>query len=244
MSGQPPDPRLSSFPNFPSRSSVPRPHSVPLAAPRAPDPVTSNACLQAETLRVSLRNSQKRKPLNEGHECGRGHAAGVGGGGWPAIVRPPVRVSEDTHEGKGAPAGVPRLPSPVGTHTLPHPRPREKVIEVFFFPSEEKAPSIERMYSGTWENSCARSPPDYPQVAVLHGAPTFLPARPLSPQARPSAERLLLKPLPKLLFTAQRGAAKVVGRPPAPPPPGPRGGRLKTLPSGFFFLSPKKSESN
>lgn len=241
MSGQPPDPRLSSFPNFPSRSSVPRPHSVPLAAPRAPDPVTSNACLQAETLRVSLRNSQKRKPLNEGHECGRGHAARVGGGGWPAIVRPPVRVSEDTHKGKGAPAGVPRLPSPVGTHTLPHPRPREKVIEVFFFPSEEKAPSIERMYSGTWENSAL---PITPRWLCSTGRPhSFLPGlclRRHGPRLRGSS----LSPCQNSYSPHREELRRWWAEPPAPPPPGPRGGRLKTLPSGFFFLSPKKSESN
>lgn len=65
---------------------------------------------------------------------------------------------------------------------------------------------------------------------------TSLPARPLSPQAQTSAESLLLKPLPKLLFTAQRGAREGGGQtPPNPPRPGPGVGDLRRLHLGFFF---------
>lgn len=131
--------------------------------------------------------------------------------GWlvkRAIVQPLVCISEGTHKGEGAPP----VASPGGdTHTLPHPWSRE-VIEVFFFSSEEKAPSIERMYSQTWENSSALGPPNYPQVAVLRGG-AHIPfclslCFPLHGPGSSQAKSLLLKPLPKTLFTARREPGK------------------------------------
>lgn len=167
--------------------------------------------------------------------------------GWlvkRAIVLPLVCVSEDTHTRARGPRRSP--PRRGHTHTLPHPWSQEKVIEVFFFSSEEKAPSIERMYSQTWENSSALSPPNYPQVAVLRGGSphSFLPV-PLFPSERPGssqAKSLLLKPLPKTLFTACRekpGKRWWAGF----LPPTPRVGDLRSLHLDFF-LSPKKLESN
>lgn len=151
-----------------------------------------------------------------------------------AIVLPLVCVAEDTHTRARGPR---RSPPRGDTHTLPHPWSQEKVIEVFFFSSEEKAPSIERMYSQTWENSSALSPPNYPQVAVLVGAPhipfclclCFHQNGPGSSQAK----SLLLKPLPKTLFTACRekpGKRWWAGF----LPPTPRVGDLRSLHLDFF----------
>lgn len=182
-----------------------------------------------------LRNSQKRKPRTRGMSVAGVTRPGWGAGTGRAIVRPLVRVSEDTHTRARGPRRAPPRP-PAGTHTLPHPRPREKVFEVFFFSSEEKAPSIERMYSGTWENSCALSPPNYPQVAVLRGAPhPFLPGLCLR-RPRPQLRVSSLSPCQNSYSPHREEPAKVVGGPPQPPTPGPRGGRLKTPPSGAFFF--------
>lgn len=128
-----------------------------------------------------------------------------------------LSASLKTHtQGRGGLGGRPPRP-PAGTHTLPHPRPREKVFEVFFFSSEEKAPSIERMHSGTWENSCALSPPNYPQVAVLRGAPhPFLPGLCLR-RPRPQLRVSSLSPCQNSYSPHREEPAKVVGGPPPTP---------------------------
>lgn len=146
--------------------------------------------------------------------------------GWlvkRAIVLPLVCVSEDTHTRARGPRRSP--PRRGHTHTLPHPWSQEKVIEVFFFSSEEKAPSIERMYSQTWENSSALSPPNYPQVAVLRGGSphSFLPV-PLFPSERLGAPRLRVSSLSPCQrpysLRAERSQAKGGGQASFPRPPG------------------------
>lgn len=146
-----------------------------------------------------------------------------------AIVQPLVCACSPRHtQGQG-----PRQPRTEHTHT----QLQGKVIEVFFFSSEEKAPSIERMYSQNLGKLLCTQPSQLsPGGCCPRGAPlhSFLP-EPLFPsETALGAPRLspLLKPLPKTLFT---GKEKPGGRWwVALLSPDPQGGGLKSSPSGIF----------
>lgn len=101
----------------------------------------------------------------------------------PARLGAPGTHTRAHTQGRGALSSAPAPPTKrEHTHTLF----QGKVIEVSFFSWEEKVPSIERMYSQNLGKLICTQPPNYPQVAVLHGGlPTFLSAGPLFPSAPP-----------------------------------------------------------
>lgn len=89
----------------------------------------------------------------------------------------------------------------------------------------------------TWENSSALSPPNYPQVAGLHGGPphSFLPASLFPSETALGAPRLRvssLSPCQRPYSLCREARQKVGGSLPFPDS---RGGGLKNSPSGFFF---------